>query len=119
MIGQQVLELDYLISVENDIGFEVIFVDVPHELTAISARSQDTRFAVGIDRLVFLPYRDNSFDAVLPGRNHSRDSAALSAQPQARSIDTDTGVDIAFSLISAAPTSPWSRPLIVLRLMTD
>ena len=96
MIGEKVPEFDYLISVEDDSGSEVVIADVLHELTAISARSQDIQFAVGIDRLVFLPHCDDSVDAILPACDHGSDSAALSAQAPAGSIDTDTGIYIAF-----------------------
>jgi len=44
VIGKKVLEFDYLISVEDDIGFQIVFVDVSHELAAISARRQNVRF---------------------------------------------------------------------------
>ena len=52
------------------------------------------QFAIGIDRLVFLPDCDDSIDSVLPSCSHGSDSTTFSAQAPAGNIDADTGVDI-------------------------
>ena len=107
------------ISTKDDISFEVIFIDIPHELAAISTRRKNKQFAAGIDCLVFLPYCDDSFDTILTGCDHCRDSAALGAQTPAGSIDTDSGVDLAFFANECRADVTMEPTIHSLRLRTD
>lgn len=91
MARKQVAQVRTLILPEDDFCLEVLRIDAADEFAADAARRQHEQPPV----LGVLPHGDDLRDPVFAGRRHGGDGAALGAQPPARRIDADAGVEIA------------------------